>query len=200
MQDEPAKGDCGAIALVPFEYNGSTIEMVYCDLMSLVKGARGSSDRDEAHIVAGRRYLNEGDAPYRVTVPARTLTSVLDSFAYRSWIFCPWTSKVMRVRFYVASISIGTRQNTFSWRPTTLRMSKAAWATGTILSLSFRIMTGCTAHDSAIADVGSSRVIPHFQPAGYDRAGDGGNSSGTATTPVHRCRRAARSAWRSRAM
>lgn len=67
-------------ALVPFGYSGSTIEMIYCNLMSLVNGARGSSDRDEAHIVAGRRYLNEADAPYRATVPARTLTSVLDSF------------------------------------------------------------------------------------------------------------------------
>jgi FkbM family methyltransferase len=66
-------------ALVPFEYDGSTIEMIYCNLMSLVRGARGTGDRDDAHIVAGCRHLSEGDAPYCVTVPARTLTSVLDS-------------------------------------------------------------------------------------------------------------------------
>ena len=64
-------------ALVPFGFPDATISMTYCNLMSLVRGARGAREDDEAHVTAGLQYLRSGERPYAVKVPARTLTSVL---------------------------------------------------------------------------------------------------------------------------
>lgn len=44
-------------ALVPFEYTDAQIEMTYCNLMSLVRGARGSQEADLTHLEAGRQFL-----------------------------------------------------------------------------------------------------------------------------------------------
>lgn len=62
-------------ALVSSHYHGRTATMQYGDLFSLISGAQGSSEADEAHVRTG--------APqnYSVTVPARTLSSVLDEAA-----------------------------------------------------------------------------------------------------------------------
>jgi FkbM family methyltransferase len=69
-------------ALVPFEYPHATVEMVHCNLMSFVKGALGSHQADEKHLAKGRDA--QPSAPvYRVTVPARTLTSVLEECCVR---------------------------------------------------------------------------------------------------------------------
>src|SRR5207244_1105035 len=67
-------------ALVAFDFPQDAIEMWYCNLMSLVKGARGSSISDERHVAAGLEFLRSGDAPCSIRVPARTLTSVLESY------------------------------------------------------------------------------------------------------------------------
>jgi len=64
-------------ALVPFNHAGTTVEMRYCNLMSLVKGALKSEAKDLAHIQAGVE-VQPGVTPYELQVPARTLTSVLD--------------------------------------------------------------------------------------------------------------------------
>jgi hypothetical protein len=53
--------------------------MKYCGLMSLVCGARGSDEDDEAHIARGRQYLGADEEPHTIRVPARTLNSVLDA-------------------------------------------------------------------------------------------------------------------------
>lgn len=66
-------------ALVPFEFSSDAIEMRYCNLMSLVEGARGSAEQDNAHVSAGLQHLAEGEKPYSLRVPARTLTSVLEA-------------------------------------------------------------------------------------------------------------------------
>jgi len=70
-------------ALVSFDFPENSIEMWYCNLMSLAKGARGTPISDERHLAAGREFLRPGDAPYSIRVPARTLTSVLDSYKVR---------------------------------------------------------------------------------------------------------------------
>jgi FkbM family methyltransferase len=66
-------------ALVPFDYSAPTVEMTYCNLMSLVRGARGSAQEDTAHLDRGRQYLKPDEEVYTVSVPARTLTNVLES-------------------------------------------------------------------------------------------------------------------------
>jgi FkbM family methyltransferase len=70
-------------ALIEEGFSDQTVEMTYCNLMSLVRGARGSLEADEAHVAAGRQHLSPDDAPYTVEVQARTLTSVLDACAIR---------------------------------------------------------------------------------------------------------------------
>lgn len=63
-------------ALVPAGYAEATVRMRYGGLMSLVEGALGSSKADEAHVRAGTQL--GWDRNYEVSVPARTLSSVLD--------------------------------------------------------------------------------------------------------------------------
>ena len=63
-------------ALVPADYPSGVIEMTYCNLMSQVDGARGSAEADAQCLQVGAQ--NEQLTPYRLTVPARTLTSILD--------------------------------------------------------------------------------------------------------------------------
>lgn len=66
-------------ALVPFDFDCPNVTMTYCNLMSLVEGARGSADADQAHIATGKQFLGDQDPPYILEVPARTLTDVLVS-------------------------------------------------------------------------------------------------------------------------
>src|SRR5262249_1772850 len=65
-------------ALVPRGYSAEYIEMQYCDLMSLVRNARGSDAADAAHLQSGRKHLAPNDHVYKIDVPAKTLTQVLD--------------------------------------------------------------------------------------------------------------------------
>lgn len=65
-------------ALVPFSFQGSHVEMVYCNLMSVVEGARGSKVADAEHVEKGRQFLASGDEIFNIRVPARTLTAILD--------------------------------------------------------------------------------------------------------------------------
>ncbi|HWD20734.1 MAG TPA: FkbM family methyltransferase [Verrucomicrobiae bacterium] len=62
-------------ALVPFDYPHPTIEMRYCNLMSLVKGAMKSEAADLDHIQRGCKVQQV--ETYDLVVPAATLTSVL---------------------------------------------------------------------------------------------------------------------------
>jgi len=62
-------------ALVPFEYLADTVEMRYCNLMSLVKGAMKSEEQELAHLDLGSKVQQVQH--YELRVPARTLTSVL---------------------------------------------------------------------------------------------------------------------------
>lgn len=64
-------------ALVPFDYAEKTVEMVHCNLMSVVKGAMGNGVAEQSHIDRGAK-LQPGTAVYTVRVAARTLTSIIE--------------------------------------------------------------------------------------------------------------------------
>jgi FkbM family methyltransferase len=66
-------------ALVAPEMAGQSVGMTYANLMSLVDGAMGSGHGDEMHLHAARPHLPEGEEFYRIDVPGRTLSDVLDA-------------------------------------------------------------------------------------------------------------------------
>lgn len=63
-------------ALVPFGFDRDTIEMRYCNLMSMVKGGMRSAAEERDHIAAGSEVQQV--TSYDITVPARPLQSILD--------------------------------------------------------------------------------------------------------------------------
>lgn len=65
-------------ALVSRDYPHRTVTMRYCNLMSITVEAMKSREEEEAHIKAGLQFLREGEKPYYVTVPAYTLSEILD--------------------------------------------------------------------------------------------------------------------------
>jgi FkbM family methyltransferase len=64
-------------ALVAADYNERVVDIRYCNLMSVVNGARGSAEADQAHIESGLQFLAPGEETYTVSVPARTLQEVM---------------------------------------------------------------------------------------------------------------------------
>jgi FkbM family methyltransferase len=66
-------------ALVPLGFPLSEIKMHYCNLMSLVAGARGSEDADLAHIRTGME-VQAGIIPYSLNVLAWPLSKILDKY------------------------------------------------------------------------------------------------------------------------
>jgi FkbM family methyltransferase len=60
-------------ALIACGSKVSVVEMTYCNLMSIVKGARGSDAADADHVAAGVKYLAADDSPKLYHVPAQTL-------------------------------------------------------------------------------------------------------------------------------
>ena len=64
-------------ALVPADYEGETVKMMYSNLMSLVRGAQKSEAADVEHIRRGMQ-IQKLEETYEIEVPARTLTSILD--------------------------------------------------------------------------------------------------------------------------
>lgn len=65
-------------ALVASDYAADHIEMQYCDLMSTVKGGLGNAQAESAHLESGKRFLKPNEDVYTLSVPARTLTDILD--------------------------------------------------------------------------------------------------------------------------
>jgi FkbM family methyltransferase len=64
-------------ALVPADYPEATVTLRYGGLMSTVCGARGAGADEESHVSAGDMFGLD-DVGHEVSVPARTLTSVLE--------------------------------------------------------------------------------------------------------------------------
>lgn len=65
-------------ALVPFDYPHRKIRMRYCNLMSLVEGARKSDQEERDHIESGKK-VQPGVEPYEVMVPAKPLSEILSA-------------------------------------------------------------------------------------------------------------------------
>ena len=65
-------------ALVSFDYTETFVEMRYCRLMSIVKGALTTPEVEEAHLRRGCEV--QGVTSYDLQVPARTLTSILNEY------------------------------------------------------------------------------------------------------------------------
>jgi FkbM family methyltransferase len=65
-------------ALVASDYVEKTIEMSYCNLMSVVKGGMNSAEDEQNHIQNGKQFLADGEETYVVSVPAKTLSEVLN--------------------------------------------------------------------------------------------------------------------------
>lgn len=65
-------------ALVPTDYQDKTVDMLYCNLMSVVKGGLDSERTEQEHISSGLRFLKNGEKPYSISVPAFPLSHLLD--------------------------------------------------------------------------------------------------------------------------
>jgi hypothetical protein len=89
-------------ALVSRTHVGDTVEMWFGDLFSLVTGAQGSFNADDLHVRTGAA------ATYRVEVPARTLSSILEEVGHRRSTSLASTSKATSQKCLRASISAGT--------------------------------------------------------------------------------------------
>ncbi len=70
-------------ALVASDYLDKTIEMRYCNLMSVVKGGMNSAEDEQLHIQNGKQYLVTDEKTYVVSVPAKTLSEVLNEHRIR---------------------------------------------------------------------------------------------------------------------
>lgn len=70
------------VALVPRGFASSTVQMRYCNLMSVVRGGMRTAEEEETHLAAGREV--QQIESYDVEVPARTLQFVLDAHALSS--------------------------------------------------------------------------------------------------------------------
>lgn len=66
-------------ALVSSDYDKETIEIRYANLMSVVKGGLKDANEENIHIAKGLE-IQDIPATYTVTVPARTLSSILDQY------------------------------------------------------------------------------------------------------------------------
>jgi FkbM family methyltransferase len=64
-------------ALVSPDHGEPAVTIRYGGLMSVVKGARGGADDEERHVRAGDMFGLD-DVDYEISVPARTLSSVLE--------------------------------------------------------------------------------------------------------------------------
>jgi hypothetical protein len=69
------------VALVPPEYDKTTIRMYSCNLMSLVQGAMKSSEGDICHVRRAEQV--QGVTASQVEVPVATLTAILSKHKVR---------------------------------------------------------------------------------------------------------------------
>ena len=68
-------------ALVPFGHQGTSIDMRYCGLMSVVRNAMRSKAEEDEHVRVGADIQNLD--VYEVTVPAKPLQAILDAHGIR---------------------------------------------------------------------------------------------------------------------
>lgn len=64
-------------ALISAQYSEPTVQMYYCDLMSIVLDSADDMDKVQAHVESGRQHLSPNDEVFALEVVACTLTDVL---------------------------------------------------------------------------------------------------------------------------
>lgn len=67
-------------ALVSSDYHQKSVDIIYCNLMSIIKGPNNIIENELNHVNAGKQYLPEGEEIYTITVPVATLSNVLDKY------------------------------------------------------------------------------------------------------------------------
>lgn len=65
------------VALVAANDTRRSASMTYCNLMSIVDGARGGAEQDAAHVESGTRFLAPNDTVRRVEVVTSTLADLV---------------------------------------------------------------------------------------------------------------------------
>jgi FkbM family methyltransferase len=70
------------VALVPKKYKEPYIEMIYCNHMSVVKGAMKSEVEQLSHIKKGAEIQNV--ETYELKVPAKDLSAIIDKYSIRN--------------------------------------------------------------------------------------------------------------------
>ena len=65
-------------ALVPFDFNQSTVSMTYCNLMSVVDGAMKTAEEEAKHIAIGEQVQQL--ERYQIDVRTKTLSSVIEAY------------------------------------------------------------------------------------------------------------------------
>jgi len=65
-------------ALVSAEFTEPTIDIHYRDLMSVIKGSMADPAEEARHLALGEGFMKPDDVPQLLTVPAKTLSRVLD--------------------------------------------------------------------------------------------------------------------------
>src|SRR5258708_2008369 len=68
-------------ALVPLAADNGSVAMTYCGLMSVVDGGWADPGAERAHVEAGLK-VQAIERSYRVTVPGRSLSSLLDRHGF----------------------------------------------------------------------------------------------------------------------
>lgn len=64
-------------ALVSNEYAENTIEIHYCNLMSIIEN---NVINEKKHVDSGLKWLKKSERDYRLQVPAKTLSSLLEKY------------------------------------------------------------------------------------------------------------------------
>jgi FkbM family methyltransferase len=66
-------------ALVPPDYDSDRIQLTYCGLMTVARGALKSSEADAAHIESAKEHMGADKNVFEFEARARTLTQVFDA-------------------------------------------------------------------------------------------------------------------------
>jgi FkbM family methyltransferase len=65
-------------ALVAADYPKDTIDIRYCNMMSIIPGALGGAEVERQHLQNGMQFLKPNEKTYTVKVPAHSLSWIID--------------------------------------------------------------------------------------------------------------------------
>jgi FkbM family methyltransferase len=64
-------------ALVPPEWDKPHVDLIYCDMMTVIKGAKGSAEADAAYVESGIPHLQSGETPVEIRSRAWTIDQII---------------------------------------------------------------------------------------------------------------------------